>query len=65
MGLGPELGGLSTVVNGLSKGAQILGKSSRLTDIGSYRGNSNQVQNNILERAKDIHQDLKNYPSFA
>ena len=55
----PELGGISTVVNGLNKGAQLLGKSSRLTDVSSYRGNAKQVDNNILERVKDIGYDLK------
>jgi hypothetical protein len=39
----PELGAVSTVINGLNKGAQMLGKSSRLTDVSSYRGDAKQV----------------------
>ena len=54
----PELGGISTVVNGLNKGAQLLGKSSRLTDVGSYRGDDKQVSNDVLQRAKNIRKDL-------
>jgi len=60
----PELGAVSSVIGGLNKGAQILGKSSQLTDIGNYRGNAQQVGNNILERVKDIHNDIKQ-PNFA
>jgi hypothetical protein len=59
----PELGAISSVINGLNKGAQILGKSSRLTDVGSYRGDAKQVSNDILQRAKNIRKDL-NEPSY-
>ena len=59
----PELGAVSSVINGLNKGAQILGKSSRLTDVGSYRGDAKQVTNDILQRAKNIRKDL-NDPSY-
>ena len=54
----PELGGISSVINGLNKGAQILGKSSQLTNTANYRGDAKQVSNDILQRAKNIHKDL-------
>ena len=60
----PELGAVSSVINGLNKGAQILGKSSRLTDISNYRGDAKQVANDVLQRAKSIRNDL-NEPSYA
>ena len=60
----PELGGISSVINGLNKGAQLLGKSSQLTNTSNYRGDVKQVGNNILERVKDIHNDIKQ-PNFA
>jgi hypothetical protein len=60
----PELGGISSVINGLNKGAQLLGKSSQLTNTSNYRGDAKQVGNNILERVKDIHNDIKQ-PNFA
>lgn len=59
----PELGGISTVINGLNKGAQILGKSSQLTNTSNYRGDAKQVSNDILQRAKNIRKDL-NDPSY-
>ena len=60
----PELGAISSVINGANKAAQILGKSSRLTDVSSYRGDAKQVSNDILQRAKNIRKDL-NEPSYA
>jgi hypothetical protein len=60
----PELGAVSSVINGLNKGAQILGKSSQLTNTSNYRGNAKQVSNDILQRAKSIRNDL-NEPSYA
>jgi hypothetical protein len=59
----PELGAVSSVIRGLNKGAQILGKSSQLTNTSNYRGNAKQVGNNILERVKDIGKDI-NEPSY-
>ena len=61
----PELGAVNTVINGLNKGAQILGKSSRLTDIGSYRGDANQVSKDVLQRAKNIGKDINESYNFA
>ena len=54
----PELGAVSSVISGLNKGAQILGKSSQLTDMSNYRGNAKQVANDVLQRAKSIRNDL-------
>ena len=65
IGLGPELGGIKTVVNGLNKASQILGQGSRLSDIKSYRGNAKQVTNDILQRAKNINKDLNDSYNFA
>ena len=60
----PELGAVSSVINGLNKGAQILGKSSQLTNTSNYRGDAKQVANEVLQRAKSIPNDL-NDPSHS
>ena len=60
----PELGGISSVINGLNKGAQILGKSSQLTNTSNYRVDAKQEANDVLQRAKNIHKDI-NDPSHS
>lgn len=60
----PELGAVSSVINGLNKGAQILGKSSQLTNTSNYRGDAKQVVNDVLQKAKSIRNDL-NEPSHS
>jgi hypothetical protein len=57
--LGPEAnvtaGGLGMIAN----------QSSALTNQKNYSGNAQQVQNNILERAKSIQQTAQNHPAFV
>ena len=64
-GFGPELGAINSVINGANKASQILGKTSNLSDIKSYRGDVKGVTNDILQRAKSIKNDVDNIPQFA
>ena len=65
-GMGPELGVISTVINGANKASQILGKTSNLTEVGSYRGDKIGVTSDILQRARSIADDVKDLgPQFV
>ena len=57
--LGPE-------VNVLAGGiGAVAGAGHDLTNIKNYRGNSNQVSQNILERAQNVQDMAKNHPAFV
>ena len=63
---GPEgeaaLMGANALLNGVQQGANIAHKVSNITNQGSYSGNSQDIQNDVLQRGKNLYGALKAPP---
>jgi hypothetical protein len=60
LSIAPEISaGVNALTNGLRGVSNLASQGSRLTNAKSYRGDANQVSNNILERARTIKNDAQ------